>query len=271
MNNYNVISLGAGVQSSTLALMAEVGEISPKPDAAIFADTQAEPKSVYRWLDWLESQLSFPVYRVTKGDLAEAGLELRTSKRSGKVYLNTLIPLFLAGETEGILWRKCTRDFKVDVILKKIKELYAGSLGTQWIGISTDEAHRMKDSPVEWLENRYPLIDLGMSRADCLNWMKDQGYPEPPRSACYFCPYHSDREWVRLKTEEPEEFQKAVEWERRCQVAASENEVLRGIPYLHASRIPLEQVDFGRWRSQAKELKGQENMFGNECEGMCGV
>ena len=63
------ISLGAGVQSSAMAFMAAHGEITPMPEAAIFADTQAEPQSVYDWLDWLEKQLPFPVYRVTKGDL----------------------------------------------------------------------------------------------------------------------------------------------------------------------------------------------------------
>jgi len=50
----HIISLGAGVQSSTMALMAAAGEITPMPTAAIFADTQDEPASVYRWLDWLE-------------------------------------------------------------------------------------------------------------------------------------------------------------------------------------------------------------------------
>ena len=54
----HVLSLGAGVQSSTLALMAAAGEVTPMPDAAIFADTQAEPAGVYRWLDWLEKHRS---------------------------------------------------------------------------------------------------------------------------------------------------------------------------------------------------------------------
>ncbi len=59
------ISLGAGVQSSTMALMAAAGEITPMPDCSVFADTQAEPGSVYKWLDWLEKQLPYPVHRVT--------------------------------------------------------------------------------------------------------------------------------------------------------------------------------------------------------------
>ena len=51
-----ILSLGAGVQSSTLALMAEHGEIE-KPDCAIFADTQSEPEEVMEWLGYLETKL----------------------------------------------------------------------------------------------------------------------------------------------------------------------------------------------------------------------
>lgn len=67
----HIISLGAGVQSSTMALMAAAGEITPMPVAAIFSDTQAEPKNVYTWLDWLEKQLPFPVVRVSAGNLRD--------------------------------------------------------------------------------------------------------------------------------------------------------------------------------------------------------
>ncbi len=54
----HIISLGAGVQSSTMALMAACGEITPMPTAAIFADTGDEPKAVYEWLGWLASKLA---------------------------------------------------------------------------------------------------------------------------------------------------------------------------------------------------------------------
>jgi hypothetical protein len=45
-----VISLGAGVQSTTMALMAARGEIAPMPDCAIFADTQGRLLSANRWI-----------------------------------------------------------------------------------------------------------------------------------------------------------------------------------------------------------------------------
>ena len=266
--------MGAGVQSSVMALMAAKGEIEPMPDCAIFADTQAEPQSVYRWLDWLETQLPYPVHRVTKGNLAEDGLILKYSDKSERIYQKNLIPLYVKKPEggAGILYRKCTGDYKIQPIKSFMRKLLNVKRGEkevqiiQWIGISTDEAQRMKDNRDAWIENRYPLIEKWMSRNDCLRWMENHHYPVPPRSACVFCPYHNDREWLRLKTEEPEEFQKAVEWERRCQEQSLKDEALRGTPFLHKSLVPLDQVQF--------EKNGQANIFNyfnNDCEGMCGV
>jgi hypothetical protein len=269
------LSLGAGVQSSTVALMAAEGELTPRPDFAIFSDTQAEPASVYRWLDWLEKQLPFPVHRVTYGSLADDALVLRRSSRSGMLYARTLIPAFSlsAGQSRGILPRKCTRDYKVYPIQRKIRELLGKRaipsnspvLVTQWMGISFDELQRMRISSESWIENRYPLIELGMTRGNCLDWMEKHGYPRPPRSACYFCPYHSDKEWVRLRDQEPEEFQKAIEWERRYTAVAAQDEVTRSIPFLHSSCVPLDQVKF------KEKDPNQFELFNRECEGMCGV
>jgi len=68
MTDLRILSLGAGVQSTTLALMIELGEV-PMVDCGIFADTQSEPKLIYKHLDWLDKQLSYPIYRVTEGNL----------------------------------------------------------------------------------------------------------------------------------------------------------------------------------------------------------
>ena len=105
----HVLSLGAGVQSSTLALMCAAGEVTPMPVAAIFADTQAEPKSVYEWLDYLETQLPFPVYRVTQGNLEEEVLLLR-DRPDGRQWTRSGIPAFMvnADGTHGQMMRQCT-------------------------------------------------------------------------------------------------------------------------------------------------------------------
>lgn len=275
----HLISLGAGVQSSTMALMAACGELTPMPTAAIFADTQAEPASVYEWLDWLETQLPFPVYRVTAGDIHKASLKFNRSKVTGLTHMSVNIPLFtLSGLQIGkIRQRNCTRDFKIVPILKKARSLGSIKRGQrtvgviQWIGISLDEITRMKESREPWTSHRWPLIDARMTRHDCLNWMARHGYPTPPRSACVFCPFHNNAEWRRLRDDEPVEFARAVEFERQLQdgkLKSETNHSVPSVPYLHRSCVPLDMVDLS-----TPEERGQEVLFGldNECEGMCGV
>ena len=261
----HIISLGAGVQSSTMALMAAHGEITPMPDAAIFADTQAEPKNVMTHLDWLEKELPFPVYRVTAGNLEADSLD------ESRGYARRLIPMRLLNDKPegGFLGRVCTGDYKVKPVERKVKEILGLSKNdrwptelsvVQWLGISLDEIQRMKVSVSKWQEFRHPLIELRMSRWDCLNWMERNGYPEPPRSACYFCPFHSNEEWRNLTGED---FERAVKFEQEIQRVMSSR--LDGVPFLHRDRVPLDEVDL----STAEE-NGQISWL-DECAGMCGV
>jgi hypothetical protein len=274
-NIVTILSLGAGVQSSTLALMAARGIVTPMPTAAIFADTQAEPAAVMKWLDWLETQLPFPIIRVTRGNLMADSLKTPTSRNTGLKYIKGLIPAYVLSHngTKGLLGRKCTADYKVDIIVKQARKLCGWKRGEKrhlvdmWIGISRDEAIRMKPSRHAFIENTWPLIDLGMTRRDCLEWMSANGYPEPPRSACTFCPFHSDEEWSRIKTQTPEEWDSVVEYERKLISAAKSQQALKGTPYLHQSCKPIDTVDF----VANIPTHHQVSMFGNECEGLCGV
>ena len=276
----HILSLGAGVQSSTLAIMAARGEVPgyPQLSAAIFADTQDEPASVYRWLDWLESEIQrsphpFPIHRVTAGRLSEKLTKVYLGK-TGNIISGGNIPCHVRqGDQIGMMpSRACTYDFKIAPILRKARELGGIKRGqktvgvVQWIGISLDEVHRMKPSRDPWAKCVWPLVDLGMRRGDCIAWMERNGYPKPPRSSCVFCPYHSDHEWRRLKTEEPEAFAAAVAFEKQFQAAKQQTTTMRGIPFLHKSCQPIETVDFS-----SEEDRGQLSLFGNECTGMCGV
>ena len=275
MQYYNVISLGGGVQSSTMALMAGKGLITPMPDFAIFADTQDETPKVYQWLDWLESQLAFPLYRVTRGKLSEQALEMRVTE-DGRAYSKTNIPFFTLNQdgSHGMIpHRSCTSDFKIQPILRELRQRCGIERGqmtatvTSWIGISYDERQRMKLSRERWVQNRWPLVEMRMPRSACIDWMLTNGYPEPPRSSCRYCPFHHDREWRRLKTEEPEEFQKAVEFEKQIQEVKKQSDNFSSTPFLHASRKPLDEVDFSNDVDRGQTLLS----FMDECEGMCGL
>lgn len=257
----NIISLGAGKQSSTMALMAAMGEIKPMPDCAIFADTQCEPLETYEWLGFLVESLPFPVYRVTAGDLyadTMAGLD-STGQRFDSV------PWFIRNPdgSVGLGIRECTKQYKIVPIRKKIRELLGqGRPKPGWIGISRDEASRMKDSEVKYIRHRYPLaLEHYMTVGDCVNWLKRHGYPIPPKSACIFCPFRSNVEWRRI-LEDPD---------RRAAIVALDAKIRNqtrfdGQQFMHRSCLPISEVDLS-----TSEERGQGNLFENECEGHCGV
>ena len=261
-----------------MALMFAKGELEPMPDCAIFADTGGEPAYVYTWLDWLEKQLPFEVHRVMwKNGLTANIKEAIAGKRFAGAPFYTESggngATFVAGRREGQLRRQCTREFKVQPITQKLRELVGLKfrqrapkgkiLATQYIGISFDEVSRMRPSRSPWIEHLWPLVDHRMYRQDCLDWMADRGYPEPGRSACTYCPYHSDREWHNLKANHPEDFQAAVDIDQliRGGVRGTRQQL-----YLHRKLLPIEDVRF-----DTAAAVGQADMFNEDCEGMCGV
>lgn len=262
MNECHVLSLGAGVQSSTLALLAAEGLVTPMPEAAIFADTQAEPAKVYEWLDRLEPMLPFPVLRVTAGNLAERSVIVRTAKKTGRTYTKHNIPAFVSqdGRPAAPLMRQCTVDFKTVPIARRAKQL-AGKKRevVQWLAISLDEVVRMKPSRIKRVTSRWPLIEMRWTREKCEMWLRARGL-EVPRSACVFCPFHRDAEWQRLT---PDEIATAADYERKMQAALAAARSWDSVPFLHRSLVPIDRVNFTN--------PNQRFVWGEECEGHCGV
>ena len=267
------LSLGAGVQSTTLALMAAKGEIGPMPDCAIFADTGWEPREVYAHLGLLEKALPFPVYRVTSkiGTIRES-IERQAGGAPGRF---AAVPWWTVGEDgrPALGRRQCTKDFKLLPIAKKQRDLL-GAIPRQrlkpgtvevWIGISTDEASRMKPPYNKWQVNVWPLIDANMSRADCERWLEAAGW-SAPKSACIGCPFHSDAGWRRIKDTDPEAWADAVAVDKMIRDGGA-SRGMRGQQFAHRSLKPLDEVDLS---TDIERGQGAFN-FINECEGMCGV
>ena len=270
--NMRILSLGAGVQSSTLALMIERGEL-PMVDGAIFADTLGEPKEVYDWLEWLETKLSYPIHRVSFGDLKQDTLD--SAKGIGQ-YKFLTIPVFTTNsmtKKKGLLRRQCTSNYKINPVNQKVRELLGlkkgqhrkeGTNVEMLMGISYDEMFRVRTNQIKWITNVYPLVDLKIQRKDCEEWFSNK---VPPRSACTFCPYKTNTEWLHLKNNSRQEWHNVVQFDKEIRVGTKTNDKV----YLHAERIPLDEVDLTN-----SKVKNQIDLFeGNglvdECEGMCGV
>lgn len=277
-----VISLGAGVQSTTMALMAAHGEIEPMPDAAIFADTGAEPADVYEHLTWLMSPnvLSFPVHIVRAGNIIDdtrAALSGGRHKK-GRAATAPFFALSKRGDAAP-LRRQCTDAYKTDPINAWLRERLGYKprqripkdrpLARVWLGISLDEIYRMKPSRLEWIERRHPLIEHEMTRWDCRQWLKRHEYPDAPRSACTICPYRSNEEWRHLRESDPAGWAEAVAIDKaiRCGFRRlNDPDTSTGELWLHRSMQPLDEVDL---RTHAE--RGQPDLWSAECEGICGL
>lgn len=246
-----VLSLGAGVQSTTLLLMAEAEGWAP--DAAIFADTGWEPQAVYDHLARLETTARTPIHRVTGGNLR---VDLVSKVRFAAP------PLFVrVGSRARMLHRQCTRDYKVRPIRRWCQQERRGRPVEMWLGISLDESQRMRDSDVAYITNRYPLVDRRMSRADCVAWLSAHGFSTPPKSACIGCPFHSDSQWRAIRAD-PVAWADAIEVDE----AIRDLPLVQGDAFLHRSLKPLPVV------SLSPEDDGQIGFgFENECAGVCGV
>ena len=275
MKPLTILSLGAGVQSTCLALMAAKGEVA-KVDAAIFADTQAEPEATYRHLDGLKKMLPFPVHTVTAGNIMEKSLTPQKAK-TGEDYIRNTIPAYTKDRetgSAGMLLRKCTADYKITPITRKIRELLGKAnfrdgrvLVVQYIGISLDEATRAKEARQKYIEHRFPLLDLRMTRHDCIRWLEKNGYEIPPKSACIMCPYHNNNQWRNLRDNAPDEFRRAAKFEEDWNKAATADKSTtrtRGQIYLHRSLKPLDEVDL------STDVERGQLTFLDECDGMCG-
>lgn len=156
-----ILSLGAGVQSTALALMAAHGEIMPMPDCAIFADTGWEPKAVYDHLAWLcaPSLLPFPIEIVRQGNIREDINKLARGEAIRGQGRAATAPFFVAGK-DGVaapLRRQCTGHYKIEPIERRLKEKVGikprqrqprTPVVSLWIGISMDEIYRVKPAPL---------------------------------------------------------------------------------------------------------------------------
>lgn len=271
------LNLGAGVQSTVLALMSDRGENGlSRPDVAIFADTGWEPPAVYEHLEWLESELSYKVIRVDAGSNIRDNV-LSGIRPNGKSYLGIPAHLENPDGTLSVSKRQCTDDYKIRPIQTWLREHLGLKHGHRapkriqvemWLGISVDEIARQKESRDEWITKRYPLIEKGFNRGQLLDWFK-RNYPgrNLPRSACVGCPYKSDAEWKWLLENDPQSFDDAVFVDKALRdIPVVRNAITAngGKAYLHRSRTPLADVDFS-------DTTDYDTLMAEECEGLCGI
>lgn len=240
MSTLRSISYGGGVQSTALLVLAaqkridfplfvfaNVGDDSERAATLRYVEEYAKPYAAEHGIELAEVQ------RIRRDGTVETlhGRLTRPGSRS------LPIPVRMSNGAPGT--RSCTADFKIKVVGREMKRRGATAghqcaahrddpasarckgrkcvqpnKATIGIGISLDEIQRANSRIVEPHEQIvYPLLDLGLRRVDCMRIIREAGLPVPPKSSCYFCPFHRPETWHDMRREEPEEFEKACQLE----------------------------------------------------------
>ncbi len=234
-----VLSLGWGVQSWTLAAMMALNEL-PRADYLVHADTTWERGATYEfaqsWTPWL-SEHGLDVVTVRSD---------RTKAVERQSVNSVMIPAFTpAGNGQvGQLRRQCTNIWKVQPVrrflaaeLRKRGIKKHPGVATMLMGISLDEFMRMRDSDVKYVQNEYPLVDLKMTRQDCMLWLERHDLPVPIKSSCVFCPYHNQSAWQRLGRAGGSDYEIAVEVDEAIRHKRGKRQL-----FIHRSCRPLREV-----------------------------
>lgn len=245
------------------------------PEKAYFADTGMEGVTVHRHLEALKAwglPIPLEVVQHAGGINTPHGL--------------SCMPLFVrnADGSTGQTLRSCTDRYKIrplekamrrDAGYKKGEAGVPGSI-TLWLGISTDEATRQKPNQNRAITNVWPLLEIGWSRRDCIDYVEAKLGWKPPKSRCVTCPYIHPSDWVHIQDRAPEDWAEAVEIDR----AMRDMELkLTGTPYVHRLMLPLpEAVALWRHRRDQKQaalgmplFDDETDPMQNECTGTCGL
>ena len=242
-----ILSFGGGVQTSALAVMWARGEI--EADHCVMSDTAGETPETYRHVE------------IVREYLAERGRTLHVVQRAGPsledhtLTISTPIPIRTA---DAFGHRQCTNKWKIEPV-KQFARAHGAKALTVILGISYDELYRVKPDRAKWVTREFPLVDLRITREDCRRIVLDAGLPDPPKSACFYCPLQGGDRWRWLAVEHPDLFERSEDMERAI------NERRTEPAFLTSRLIPLRQV-----RTAGAMLPGFDQTA-EECEGVCFV
>lgn len=228
-----ILSFGAGMQSTALALMScenakakERGQELPWPlvpiyDLVVFCDLGFEPPWVMEQVEFTRKACEWAGiwFKVLESPLYSDFMENFGERRT------ISIPWWTLGDDghKSKMPRNCTIDYKVETISKFIRWEVLGYRKGQRLreedkkahkmhmGFSAEEARRCKESPNPMFVNRFPLVEMGLVRADNYAYIKDVWGLATKASACTFCPFHQNYFFQNLKETQPETYRKLLE------------------------------------------------------------
>lgn len=218
MNNPHVVAFGGGIDSTAMV----IGLIERKEpiDLILFADTGGERPETYQHID------SFNAWLRERGCVE---VQIVRKMKDGQVYTleedclkNECLPSIAYG------FKRCSDHFKIrpqHAFMRQwqpaIDVWASGGKVVKYIGYDAGETRR-KENADRKVDNqydyKYPLIDWGWEREECIDAIKAAGLPLPPKSACFFCPSSRPAEIVALAESHPDLMDRALHMEKNAKL-----------------------------------------------------
>jgi hypothetical protein len=251
----DILSFGGGTQTCAMIELVLQGRL-PRPERIVMADTGREATETWEYAQ--ANVIPRLAHHGMKLESAPHGLAtVDLLAKNGDI----LMPVYTA-DGKGQLPSYCSNEWKKRVIQRYLRQFGYGPKKPVrlWLGISTDELHRAGASGVPWCENHHPLLfDVPMNREECRRLLVNAGWPEPPKSSCWMCPYRGNAQWRRLRDHFPGDFAKAVALDATLRETDANT-------FVHRSGVPLAEANLDT------DGKDQMNLFTLECDsGYCFV
>lgn len=245
----HIVAFGGGVDST--AMIIGMIEKQMPIDLIMFADTGGERPNTYQHIkifnEWLVAKgyAEIVVVEKVRRDGSRETLEQECHRRHN-------LPSIAYG------FKSCSQKHKIapqDKYLnhwKPAKDCWkAGNKAVKYIGYDAGESRRAdnaakRDDPK--YEYRYPLIDWGWEREDCLEAIDKAGLPNPGKSACFFCPSSKKHEIIDLYNTYPDLMKRAIAIETQAELTSikglGRNYAWKTIIELHEAQQPLPFTGF---------------------------
>jgi hypothetical protein len=258
-------SFGCGVQSVAALVLAARGDIDYPLFLFANVGSDSENLGTLRYL----TRFAIPfaadhgIELVELHKLRRNGQRVTLLERIRESGSSVPIPMRMSNGAPGN--RQCTGDFKIAVVAKELKRRGASRSdpAVVGLGISLDEYQRARsDSRVAHEVLEYPLLDLRLTRSDCVALIGQAGLPVPPKSACWFCPFQSPASFQRMRHDDLPLYTEVVSLERMM----IDRRARLGKDAVFMTRFgrPLDQVTSDQMTLDLADWDG-------ECDGVCGL
>lgn len=212
---YHLVSFSGGKDSTAMLLgMIERGM---QIDCILFCDTGLEFPAMYDHIAKLEKDMGTPITRVRADkSFEELMFHAEIRRKPDSMVLKRYGPDIKGYGWAGPKMRWCTARLKDEPREKFLREIRKDYTVKEYIGLAADEGYRLERKRNRQDGHVHPLVDWGMTEADCLQYCYDHGYDwnglyeQFKRVSCWCCPlqplpelrqlYHNHRElWEQLK------------------------------------------------------------------------